>query len=317
MIKRWLGVLVIVAGLLGLPAAEEIKLAWDLDVLAVGADALGRGGAYLGEDNSGQYVFQNYSFLGKYTAPRVALTAFKLMGEIDYLSAAYSQDNFAFGLLTLQESGGYMRDHLNRLLGSKINYGDTTVYVAYGFQQDWWGVGARLKYHSKHFTVLNTSAQGAALDFSSSYQYSPVWSFGLECKNLLATPLSWSDGEQEKFPLVVSLGSRFYPFYNFSLYTDIALQDSDPLWRIGSSYKAGEQVTLRVGFNQVYGLLGSSHTKHFRFVAGLGLQLWGGHLDYAYNPGDDIQNTLTHYFTLSYYFAEPSKPSASRAKERQ
>jgi hypothetical protein len=44
----------------------------------------------------------------------------------------------------------------------------------------------------------------------------------------------------------------------------------------------------------------------------LGFNLWGFYFDYAYNPGDDMVENFTHFFTISYRFPERAKKTPPR-----
>ncbi|MDR1113555.1 MAG: S-layer homology domain-containing protein [Candidatus Margulisbacteria bacterium] len=289
----------------------ETKDTYNLEPLLIGADAMARGGAYLAAPQSSHYVFQNYAFLGN-TSPRLSLSAFKLLNEVNYLDAAYSQNNFSLGFLTVQESGGYLRSATNQRTGGRIGFQDTTIYGAYGANFETFGLGARLKYRQKHFSGFSASASGAALDLAGFYKLNSFWSFGAELANLVATPLDWSDGEREKFLPEYGLGLRFQPFTQVDFYTDVNLVENTPLWHIGTDYWLGQNMVLRCGFEEAYDLQYETETKHFKFTAGLGFNLWGFYFDYAYNPGDDMAENFTHFFTASYRFPERAKKTPPR-----
>ena len=156
MIKALLAILLLCAAV-----SAEVKQAYGLDGLLGGADAAGRGRAYLAAGDNSSYIFQNYALLGRREPPRAALTAFKLLNEVNYLAVAYSQEAFALGLLNIQEHGGYVRDAQNNVTGGKIGYRDTTLYGAYGWQlKDNVLAGARLKYYSKAFSEIDGAAWG-------------------------------------------------------------------------------------------------------------------------------------------------------------
>jgi hypothetical protein len=294
-----------------LAETTETKNTYDLDPLLIGADALARGGAYLAAPQSSHYVFQNYAFLG-HVSPRLSLSAFKLLNEVNYLDAAYSQGSFSLGFLSVQESGGYLRSAANQRTGGRIGFQDTTIYGAYGANFETFGLGARLKYRQKHFSGFSANASGTALDLAGFYQLNSFWGFGANLNNIVATPLDWSDGEREKFLPEYGLGAHFHPFSHVDFYTDVTLAENDPLWAVGADYWLGQNLVLRCGFEEAYDLQYEMETKHFKFTAGLGFNLWGFYFDYAYNPGDNIAENFTHFFTLSYRFPERAKEAPPR-----
>ena len=291
MIKRCLFIGLLALNLL----AAETKQAYSFDLLARGADALARGGAYLASAENTQPVFQNYALLGGQTAPRVSLTAFRLLDEVGYIAAAGALGNFAFGVLNAQDSSGYVRDAENNL-GARISYQDTTFYGAYGWRAENFGAGARLKYYSKNYSAVDISAAGQALDFSGFYRLDERWQFGAAVNNAIASGLQWSTGLTEELPRTLELGGRCRVLESLDFYAETTLQkEQAQLWRGGAELAAGELVTLRAGFCQAKDLLLTT-----AFTAGVGLRLDNVSLEYGYNLTDDLSGSVTHFFTLSY-----------------
>ncbi|GBR74974.1 putative surface protein [Candidatus Termititenax aidoneus] len=318
MIKRWSIVLFAVLAVL----AAESKDTYELSPLLIGADAVGRGAAYLGGEDSNHYVFQNYSFLTPQTTPRASLTVFKLINEINYLSAAYSQDAFSLGFLTIQDSGGFVRDADDNLTGGKIGYNDTTLYGAYAFQFDRFDVGARLKYQSKYFSEVDTSAWGLSLDLAGHHQLTKHLMLGAELGNVAGTALKWTDGLEEKIPLNFGIGGQFKLFgpdgywqdwdwlaRRTDVYADLRLEDRNSLLKTGVEFWPHDRVALRGGLQQINDIQDDENARLWRFTAGAGVNWNGIYFDYAFNPGDDIAENITHFFTISYRFAVPEKPA--------
>jgi hypothetical protein len=303
--------------------AAEGKDTYELSPLLIGADAVGRGSAYLGGSDSNHYVFQNYSFLvDKQTTPRASLTVFKLINELNYLSAAYSQDAFSLGFLTIQDSGGFVRDANDNLTGGKIGYNDTTFYGAYAFPFDRFDLGARLKYHSKYFSEVDTSAWGLSLDLAGHHQLTEHLMLGAELGNVVGTSLKWSDGLDEKIPLNFSLGGQFKLFgpegywqewdwlaRRTDVYADLRLEERNSLVKTGVEFWPHDRVALRGGLQQINDIQDGENARLWRFTLGAGVNWQGFYFDYAYNPGDDLAENLTHFFTISYRFAAPEKPA--------
>jgi hypothetical protein len=307
--------------------SAETKQAYGLDDLLAGADAFGRGGAYLAAENNSSYIFQNYALLGRPEPPRLTLTAFKLLSEVNYLAAAYSQGNFAAGVLNIQEHGGYVRDKKNNVTGGQIGYDDTTVYGAYGLRLEDYNLytGARLKYHSKVFSEIEAAAWGVALDLSALYTVNSYLTIGARLNNALATPLSWTDGLQEKLPPGLGLGGRFRVFGPQGLwpqeqitevYLDANLENTVFLGG-GLEYWPSERIALRAGFKQLPAATDEREDKITKFTAGVGFNWQNIYIDYAYNPGDDLAENITHFFTLAYRFSAPPPPPPEPIPEPQ
>jgi hypothetical protein len=321
--------IIFIAALLALLCAEN-KTAYGLEDILSGADAAARGGAYLGGADSNSFVFQNYAAIARSPAPRAAVTAFKLISEVNYLSAAYSQGNFGLGALAIREDGGKIRSGSNQISGGRVSYGDTTLYGAYSLPLDYAGehfaLGLRGKYSSRYFAGLGAAAWGAGFDAAGQYQYGDYWTFGAELNNLLTTGLHWDSGETEFLPVSLALGARFkalgpdgyfwqkFERQSLDFYADLRTADYDTLFSVGTEFQAAGFLTLRGGVRQVYGLWGDAGAKHLRFSAGAGVNWRGFYLDYAYDPADELAETLTHFFTLAYRFDLPG-PEAREPDE--
>jgi hypothetical protein len=279
----------------------EQKETYGVESLLVGADALGRGGAYLGGRTGGSPVFQNFSAK---TGARVSLTAFKLIGEINYLSAAYAQNGFGLGFLTVQDSAGYRRDEDNNLLGGRIGYSDSTVYGACALELGRLNLGLRLKYTDRIMTEVD-SAKGYSLDLSAGYSLNEHWSFGGELTNASFTALHWADGARELFPVAGGLGVGYSVFgreQRLNLYSDLYFENGGGRWSGGLDWRPADLLALRGGFIRASSWQDGTIVQKLKPTAGLGLNLFGLTFDYAYNPGDDLAENITHFFTLGYLF---------------
>ncbi|MDR2428783.1 MAG: hypothetical protein LBD62_03145 [Candidatus Margulisbacteria bacterium] len=317
MIKRSLIIL-----LLAFCWSAAARQAVGLDAMSVGADAMARGGAYLTAEQSGHYVFQNYAFLGRLSAPRFSLTAFDLISEVGYFSAAYSQNNFSLGFLRVQESGGELRDNAGNQRGGEISYTDSTVYGAYGFAAGRYAFGLRGKLQSKYFSEVDVSAAGLALDLAGAYQAQPYLTFGAELGNILATDLSWSNGLVENYGRSLGLGALFkvwgadgyWAGYKWPLhvYADVRAVETDHFWGAGAEYWLGSHIALRGGLKQTRDARGEQNAKLLQFTAGLGFNFANIYLDYAYNSGDNVAGNITHFFTLSYWWDAPRPPETKK-----
>jgi hypothetical protein len=298
LIKRW-AILFLLLGLLG---ADEIKQADDISSLAVGADAMGRGGAYYAAEHSAQPLFQNYAFLGSRQQPRLALSVFQLLNELNYLTVSAAFGNFAVGALNISDSSGYLRDAQNNLLGGQIGYNDTTVYGAFGWGAENFGVGARLKYITKSYSGLDVTAVGSGADAAGFVKFG-LLTLGFTLNNVVNNGLVWSTGAQETFVSEQGLGLKLQALANLAIYADASLLDGDTLARGGVEYHPLPSLALRAGVSQYADTAEDGiKTLATQITAGLGLELFGVGLDYAYNPGADFSGDIAHYFTLAYRF---------------
>ncbi|GBR74122.1 hypothetical protein NO1_1351 [Candidatus Termititenax aidoneus] len=319
MIKRGLAILLF-SFCLGAGSRQAVAL----DALSIGADAAARGGAYLAGSRSGHYGFQNYAFLAQQPAPRLSLTAFDLISEVNYFSAAYSQNNFSLGLLRVQESGGELRDKAGNLQGGEINYTDSTFYGAYGFALGRLSLGLRGKLQSKYFSEAEVSAVGLALDLAGAYQAQPYLLLGAELGNILATEMAWSNGLAENYGRSLGLGALFkvfgadgyWPDYKqpLHLYADIRALAVDYFWSAGAEYWLCDYIALRGGLKQARDAREEQSAKTLQFAAGVGFNFANFYFDYAYDSGDAVAENITHFFTISYWWDAPPPPETKTIK---
>jgi hypothetical protein len=307
--------------LLGLLAADDVKQTDEVGSLAVGADAMGRGGAYYAAEHSAQPLFQNYAFLGGRQQPRLAMSVFQLLNELNYLTVSAAFGNFAVGALNISDSSGYLRDAQNNLLGGQIGYNDTTVYGAFGWGAENFGVGARLKYITKSYSGLDVTAAGSGADAAGFVRFG-LLTLGFSLNNVVNNGLVWSTGAQETFVSEQGVGLKLQALANLDIYADAVLLDGDTLARGGVEYRPLPGFALRAGLGQ-YADVDEDGIKTLaaKITAGLGLELFGVGLDYAYNPGADFDGNVTHYFTLAWRFgaapAAPEEPVKTPVKKEE
>ncbi|GBR76275.1 hypothetical protein NO2_0847 [Candidatus Termititenax persephonae] len=292
----------------------EVKQAYGAEALLMGAEAIARGGTYIGAAESSQYIFQNYAFLGKPAPPRLAFSTFRLLNEVKHLTAAFSFGNFALGVLNIQDSAGYQRDNRNNLLGGKIEQVDNTVYAAAGLGNDTVGLGLRVKYLSKLYSGLNVSATGFGLDLAGFWQVGSV-TFGLGLNNLAGGFLQWSTGAQEQLLPEYIPGLRWSINKQVALFADAAIIDGLTLAHGGVEYRPTESIALRLGANQYSDFEENQEIVSIGPVAGVGLNLANLYFDYAYSPSNSLQDTVTHFFTFTCRF-EPTTKTKKRVAGR-
>jgi hypothetical protein len=290
------------------------KETFNTESLLIGADAIARGGSYIA-GAGGSPLFQNFALS---TPPKFSFTAFTLLGELNYLSAAYAQNGFALGLLTLQDGAGYNRDEQNRLTGGQISYSDSTFYGSYGLALGSLNLGLRLKYVSRALSEI-AAAHGYSLDFTGLYACNEYWSLGFSAANISRTSLRWSDGRAELFPTSAIFGLKYSVFGaadKLNLFADLRLENGDYFNCLGLEWRPAALFVLRGGASQTYVWQNEREAKLFRPAAGLGLELFGFSFDYAFSPDADLADGLSHFFTLGYTFNSISSTSSAADPEQ-
>jgi hypothetical protein len=291
------------------------KETFNTESLLIGADAIGRGGAYIAGSGSSP-LFQNFALS---CAPKFSFTVFTPLSELNYLAAAYAQNGFALGLLTLQDSAGYSRDEFNNLTGSKINYSDSTIYGSYALALGSLNLGLRLKYVARSLSEI-ASARGYSLDFNTLYAFNEYWSLGLSAANIFQSSLHWSDGRAEMFPSGAIFGVKYSVFgaeERLNLFADLRWEDSDFFNCLGLEWRPIPLFALRGGLTQISTWQEKREIKLLKPAAGLGLELFDFSFDYAFNPDMDLAGSVSHFFTLGYTFGsaewQPVQPGEEQS----
>ena len=179
--------------------------------------------------------------------------------------------------------------------------------LAYGQKlTDWASLGATGKWISAK--IDNVTASAFAADVGALFQCTPNWRISAVASNY---------GGKLTF-----------------------LQQSDPLpslWRVGTAYRPLQSLTLvlegthrQSGLNsaaggiewsnaQGYSIRGGYDTEHTQGLSalsgmtlGLGLNLWGQELAYAWSPLSDLGSA--HYFSLVFRFGEEHKELLKRSE---
>ena len=91
------------------------------------------------------------------------------------------------------------------------------------------------------------------------------------------------------------------------MYLDMRWEDPDIFLSGGVEYWPSNFMALRAGLRQTPAAANNERLVRLTgLTAGLGFNWHNIYIDYAYNPGEDIAENITHFFTLSYRFSKPA-----------
>lgn len=309
--------------MLGIAVAQS---AFDPLALAVGARALGMGGACTAVADEGGALFHNPAALGEIDKVKLTSTSATLLEEVQCTvlgGVLPFGDRFAVGLGYAggSVSGLETRDN-NGVLLSRGLYTNGALVLSVGQKlSDRSSLGLNLKYYfSDGSETSSGNGRGWNLDLGILQSGWNWLKLGIVGQNLLNTSrINYANGASEPLPLAVRTGIRVYltgSGYDSAFVSPletslVADADSYPQGARPTAYHAGVEVsplpafTLRTGFN------GSNATAGISFrYAGLGFH-------YAYHPYGDFSGSTVNYFSLSYdesgFPLEPEVPDTSLA----
>jgi len=152
-------------------------------------------------------------------------------------------------------------------------------------------------------TLANVSANAYAADLGGMYKLQPNLNLAATLTNL-GTKLTFLN-EGDDLPLAFHLGAAYQPNTHFLITTEgVYPKTGLGSFHVGGEWRPIEMLALRMGYrtDTTQGLSALAGLS-----AGLGVDLWGQELAYAWLPYGDLGNT--HYISLLMKFGE-----AERAK---
>ncbi len=230
-------------------------------------------------------------------------------GEFDYYSASYSQPLGQAGALGLGVRY-FGIDHEERFDPDEDHYGGDFSHdgMAAALHYSSWvnlpGLAEPLSYSlgakGIHDGIDDESASALAMDAGLHYSFSDMpLKAGLTLQNL-GSDLEYIK-KSESLPTNVRAGLAYKIDVVFLPPITIA---GDAEYDVNDSYNrydAGVELTPLVGFDLRAGYRTTSDEElDSNLTTGFGLQLNGLRLDYAYTPGDELENENSLFITTSF-----------------
>jgi hypothetical protein len=320
--KRYLNWLLVIGYwsfvLMSLASAETT---FDPLQLAVGARALGMGGACAAVADDGNALFNNPAALGEIDKVKFTSLSATLLDDVNcsVLGGIIPfGDKFAVGAGYAGSfvSGIELRDSFGNLTG-RGNYSSSALVLAVGQKlSSRSSLGLNLKYYfSDGTTAASGNGRGWNLDLGILQSGWNWLKLGLVGQNLLGSnQITYSGGTAETLPLTVKSGLKVYLMGSgFDSAFDSPLEvglfaDADyfpqgsraPVAHEGIEISPVRSLTVRAGVD------GGNATAGISFrIAGLGFH-------YAYHPYGDFSGSAVNYFSLTYdeggFPTEPEVP---------
>ncbi|MBU0671845.1 MAG: S-layer homology domain-containing protein [Candidatus Margulisbacteria bacterium] len=288
------------------------------DPLEIGVTArpMGMGKAFVAIADDGSSVFLNpsgiagvdyWSFTSMYT---------KLLGDVYYFATSLSYP-INFRGLDGSLAIGYVGSGVDQLIvptstGIEFFYYHSNVLLLSSglkLTPDLM-IGGNLKYFSKGFVgAVTNQGHGWDIDLGIKYSWTDHINLGLAVQNVV--PLSmggkvvWDNGLQEGIPVVLKPGIAFKTG-STTYALDVEYTRTYPtLLHVGIEHALIKNYFVRLGMDQVVSASQAGGVASMP-TFGLGLNLYGFRVDYAYHPYHDETGNVTHY--VSFSNVPPDKP---------
>jgi hypothetical protein len=156
-------------------------------------------------------------------------------------------------------------------------------------------IGANYKLSSSNFSGTDGSSTGSSIDVGLLYKSEDKFSAGIDLQNISGST-QWNDGVKED----VSMSTRVGAAYNMDKTTvaiDVETAKNDTTLHGGVEYRPFDMLALRAGVNQTSV---SASEKAMGMTAGVGVNVSGIRIDYAYCQDGGITDNSTSYVSVSF-----------------
>jgi len=243
----------------------------------------------------------NYTLVGMGVPTKLGIVSIGYLGSIvSGINQTAKTNNRVVSTGTFDYSSSVISLGLARPLSSKLSFGST------------------LKMYSRSFGgIAGGSASGLGFDIGTLMKLRKNLSLGLSLQNLLPSTLSqltWTNGTKEELPATFRAGIAFSPKSNLLVALDLStFTDSPSELRSGIEWQVNHFLALRGGIEYLpSGGLGYRTNP----TLGIGLIKRNIGFDYAYYSDGTLAANSTHYFSLSFKFAQKASYSPQKAKTK-
>lgn len=321
--------------------SAEVKVANDPSRICVGSRVLGMGKSFVGQADDIGSIFMNPAGLSSVNNTQYTSMSGKFVNEVNYfnLGGTIPSRWGTFGIAYVDSNIGFsgpsavVDQNTQRVTPSTTESGsfgsnNSVFLLSFGAPTKMpdLSIGGTLKLFSQTLAGPQVSA-GSALGYNMDMgiKYSPRREIGMGAiyQNFIPYEaggrLHWSSGANESLPSVLKMGMNlkllgengFKQFRDHTLTLNI---DNDfnigrlglpNLYHLGLEWAPVEVLNLRLGFDQ--DALGSGDGAAGvanNLTAGVGFFFRAFRFDYAYHQYFGLTDNDTHYFSLSYGFAQ-------------
>ncbi|MFC1637553.1 hypothetical protein ACFL1W_00885 [Candidatus Margulisiibacteriota bacterium] len=273
----------------------------DLMKTGVGARPMGMGKAFVALADDGFSPFINPAGLAGLKAWSLnSMYVSMFEGDLPYgvisVSRPLGKGNLAVGAIATGTSD--IISPSSQAL-TYFDYYDRLFFLTYAVGNEKISWGSNLKVFSKGFTDRNKGS-GFNLDLGLKYTHSEYLRFGLNVQNLLPLSVKWESGAEDAIPTLVKLGcaTRFLGGSTLAMDVDMHAGRYHPgLGHLGIEWPVNRVLTLRTGADQI---LSAASEVATNLTAGVGINVRGFHIDYAYHPYQETFADTAHFVSFSY-----------------
>jgi len=261
----------------------------DFEKLGVSACGTGMGGAMVGLKKDGASFYYNPSLSALNNQKEFYFYHSENFGgqfKTEYFSFTYPKKNLALGIslyanlipnipyCSLPYPDLPPNDSNNQpILVKNIFAYDLINYYNFSFFKDFWAIGFNLKFIFRNLGTKKGFGGGA--DLGMSLIPSADILLGLRIKNIINSPILWSDKKREKMKpeLAVGISKKFGNFL-------FAYENEWDYNNFGVEYKIKDLISLRSGF------------YHRSFSFGFGIVYRSLYFDYGYETKKYLESDL-------------------------
>ena len=309
-IQKWMLGLVLVC-----LSSVSIEAASYLMITDLGSSAeMIRRGNIEGFSLGSNAIFENPASLHKVNVLSTSVFSSQIMKEVNYrnVSIAFNSDIGVFGF-------GYMDAGVDDIIKTSLSgTGDSAIVVADGvfsYKNRVIKVGYQNSITEELHVGVNAvgymneihtyKGSGYNLDVGAMYSFSEL-DVSLFARNIIPTKITYSDSEdddyngEESLPLQVVF-SAAYPFGDLDILGQLKFDGVNSLVSGGLDYSPSflfNMLTISAGYKEFSVLDNISNT----ITMGVGLNLWGLSLDYAYEKSDHFEYDANNFASIGFDF---------------
>lgn len=259
-------------------------------------------------------IFENPASLHHVNLLSTSVFSTQIMKEVSYrnVSLAFKSDIGVFGF-------GYMDAGVDDIIKTRLSgTGENAIVIADGvfsYKNRVFKVGYQNSITEELHIGVNAvgymnqiytyTGSGYNLDIGAMYSFSEL-NVSLFARNIMPTKIEYSDSEDESYkgseslPLQVVF-SAAYPFGDLDILGQLKFDGVNSLMSGGMDYTPSfllDMVTLSAGYKEFSVLDNISNT----ITLGVGLNLWGLSLDYAYEKSDHFEYDANNFASVGFDF---------------
>ncbi len=255
-------------------------------------------------------IFENPASLSNVNVLSTSVFASQIMSEVNYRNVSFAFDS-EIGVFAV----GYMDAGVDNIVKTKMN-GDVVVadgvfsyknrVVKFGYQNslsEEFHVGVNAVGYLNEIHTYNGS--GYSLDVGALYSFTSL-DVSLFARNVIPTKVMYKDSAdttysgEESLPLQVIFGV-LYPFGDLDMMGQFKFDGVNTLLSAGLDYTPGflfNILTISAGYKEFSVLDNISNT----ITLGVGLNLFGLSVDYAYEKSDHFEYDANNFASVGFDF---------------